>query len=87
MVYNVVSIPAPDPDALFGLHVGHIFFAEVAFFAGLVGGLTGVEGWEFPVSVWRVACGWGFTNMLVRGLFFRLTACRGKSWVDHYPFM
>jgi len=79
VVYNVVSIPAPDPDALFDSPGGHIFFAEIAFFAGLVGGLAGGEGWEFPVSVGRVACGWGFTNLLVRDFLFGFTACREKK--------
>ena len=79
VVYNVVSINPPDPDALFDSPGGHIFFAEIAFFAGLVGGHGGGEGWEFPVSVGRVACRWGFTNVLVRDFLFGFTACREKK--------
>ena len=37
VVYNVVSINPPDPDVFLHLARGHIFFAEIAFFAGLVG--------------------------------------------------
>ena len=45
-MYNVVSIPVPGPGALLHAGWGHLFFAEIAFLAGLVGGLNLCVGWE-----------------------------------------